>query len=86
MIRLEFDSNNKVIAQRNDAQVKKLDAWPEYTDHPDGPDFMGRTLLPNGSFTPPIPVVKSRREELKEIRDQRPWTPVEFQEAIAELL
>lgn len=85
MILIRLNADNKVTAQWNqeDDQAHPEENLLDVTNHPDGPNFMGRTQLPNGSFTPFISPPKTRREELKEKQN---WTVADRNEAIKLLL
>jgi len=67
MILIRLDAQNKVINQGSPALSAEAiidGGWIDVTNHPDGPNFMGRTQLPNGSFTPFIPTPPTKREAL----------------------
>lgn len=79
-ILVRLDVNKKVNAQWRieDDQDEPEPNLINLTNHPDGPNFMGRTQLPDGSFTPEIIPPKTRRQNLKEKPN---WTPAEREEA-----
>jgi len=84
IILVQFDENRKVIAQRRDRDVI-LEEWTDLSDHPDGPNFMGR-IYDEGTdtFGPPQPLPpKTRRLLLKE---KKTWTVADRNEAIRILL
>jgi len=85
---IRLDGNEKVTGQwtQQADQAHPEPGLIDVTGHLDGPRFMFRTRLPDGSFTV-LPVrSKTRREELKEVKETRAWTTAELQDAIAELL
>jgi hypothetical protein len=82
MILIQLDGTT-VIAQRNDKAIASDEGWIDVSKHPDGPDFMGRTQLADGSFAPIVPAAKSRREILKV---KATWTVEDRDEALKILL
>ena len=85
MILVKLDNLKKVITQweQEEDQDHPEPNLIDVSNHPDGPKFMGRTQLSDGSFTPlPLPP-KTRRQELK---DKATWTVADRNEAIRLLL